>query len=787
MKRILQFSLFIWVLIGFSSLSYGQITTATVRGSIYEEKSRQPVLYTNVQLEGTSYGAVTDVNGYFTISKVPPGSYTILITYIGFDTLRQDVTLIKEQIYTKKFFLKEGAYELTGATISADKQTRQNDPNISVTKISTKQMNRIPTMGGQADIAQYLQVVPGVVFTGDQGGQLYIRGGTPVQNLVLLDGMIIYNPFHSIGLFSVFDADIISSADVYTGGFGAEYGGRISSVMDITTRYGNPTRQAGKIDVNTFGAKLLIEGPLVKAKDENSASLSYLISAKKSYIDATSESLYPYVNEGGGLPFTFSDFYGKLSFNAANGTRADVFGFNFNDQVRYQTIQNYQWKSYGGGMRFTVIPGASPMLLSGNVSYSNYSIELTDGSLNPRSSEVGGFNMGLDFTYFLGKHQMKYGVEMKGFNTDFRFRNALNREISQAESTTEIAGFISANLRFGNLGGKHGSIKESKISRLIIMPGFRAHYYASLANMSLEPRLAAKYNLSSDFRLKLAAGMYSQNLISTASDRDVVNLFYGFISGPDDLPATFNGEEVTHKLQKSKHLIFGVEYDLGKRITANIEGYIKWYDQLTNINRNKVFDDEPEYSDKPDVLKKDFIIETGKAQGVDVSMKYDYRRLYVWLVYSLGYSTRFDGIVEYSPHFDRRHNVNFLTSYVMGKSLDWEISFRWNYGTGFPFTPTLGNYEQQNFQGGIGTDYTTSNGDMGIVYGDLSSKRLPDYHRLDFALKKKFVMGENALLEITFSVTNLYNRSNIFYVDRITNERIDQLPILPSLGLSFKF
>ncbi len=784
MKRFLQFSLFLLIFVSISTLSYGQDnTTATVRGSIYENKSRQPVLYTNIQLEGTTYGAVTDVNGYFTISKVPPGSYTILITYIGFDTLRHKVTLRSGDIYTKKFYLIEGAYELTGATISAEKQTRQSDPTISVTKISTKQMNRIPTIGGQADIAQYLQVVPGVVFTGDQGGQLYIRGGTPVQNLVLLDGMIIYNPFHSIGLFSVFDADIISSADVYTGGFGAEYGGRISSVMDINTRYGNPMRQAGKIDVNSFGAKILIEGPLIKAKDENSGSLSYLISAKKSYIDKTSETLYPYVNEGGGLPFTFSDFYGKLSFNSASGTRADVFGFNFNDQVSYRTIQNYEWKSYGGGMRFTIIPGASPMLLSGNVSYSNYYIALTDGSLNPRSSEVGGFNMGLNFTYFLGKQRVKYGVEMKGFNTNFVFYNILNRKTSQEESTTEIAGYLSARLRYGHIGTK----KKNDISRIIIMPGLRVHYYASLADLSFEPRLAMKYNISPDLRVKLAAGLYSQNLISTASDRDVVNLFYGFISGPDDLPSSFNGEEITHKLQKSKHLIFGVEYDLGKRLTTNIEGYIKWYDQLTNLNRNKVFDDVPQYSDKPDVLKKDFIIETGKAQGVDMSIKYDYRRLYVWFVYSLGYSTRFDGIVEYNPHFDRRHNINFLTSYIMGKSLSWEISFRWNYGSGFPFTPTLGNYEQQNFQGGIGTDYTTSNGSVGIIYGDLSSSRLPDYHRLDFGLKRKFVLGENALLEIAFSITNVYDRNNIFYIDRITNERVDQLPILPSLGMSFKF
>ncbi len=785
MTRLLRFSFTLLLLIsGFTFFAQEQL--ATVRGSVYTEKGHQPILFTNVQLEGTSYGAVTDVNGYFTISKLPPGKYTILITYIGYDTLRQQVSLKKGQIYTNKFYLKQGAYEISGATITAEKQTRQNDPTISVTKISTKQLSRIPSIGGQPDIAQYLQVVPGVVFTGDQGGQLYIRGGTPVQNLVLLDGMIVYNPFHSIGLFSFFDADIIASADVYTGGFGAEYGGRISSVMDIRTRYGNPTRFAGKVDMNTFGSKLLIEGPLAKAKDNNSGSVSYLLSAKNSYIDKTAPTLYPYVNDGNGLPFTFADYYGKLSFNTANGTRADIFGFNFNDQVSYHTIQNYAWKSYGGGMRFTIVPGASPMLLSGNISYSNYFIELTDGSLNPRSSEVGGFNMGLDFTYFFGKQRLKYGVEMKGFNTDFIYYNSLDRKLSQKESTTEIAGFVTGRLSYGNLS--HTKVKGSnKIPRVIILPGFRIHYYASLANTSLEPRLQMKYNISPDLRLKFAGGLYSQNLISTASDRDVVNLFYGFISGPENLPSTFNGKDVTTKLQKAKHLILGAEYDWGRKLTVNVEGYLKWYDQLTNINRNKVFDDTPDYSDKPDMLKKDFVIETGLSRGVDVSLKYDYRRLYIWLVYSLGFNTRYDGIVEYAPHFDRRHNVNFMATYNFGKSHTWELSARWNFGSGFPFTPTLGNYEQMSFTGGIGTDYTTTNGEVGILYGDLGSKRLPSYHRLDLSVKKKFVLGENTLLEVNFSVTNVYNRNNIFYIDRITNERVDQLPFLPSLGLSFSF
>src|SRR5690606_13999774 len=135
---------------------------------------------------------------------------------------------------------------------------------MSVVKISPKEIKQLPTIGGEADLAQYLQVLPGVVFTGDQGGQLYIRGGSPVQNKVLMDGMIVYNPFHSIGLFSVFETDIIRNADVYTGGFTAEYGGRISSIMDTTTRDGNSKYFGGKVGFSPSGAKLLLEGPLKK-------------------------------------------------------------------------------------------------------------------------------------------------------------------------------------------------------------------------------------------------------------------------------------------------------------------------------------------------------------------------------------------------------------------------------------------------------------------------------------------------------------------------------------------
>ena len=149
-----------------------------------------------------------------------------------------------------------------------------------------------------------------------------------------MDGVILFSPFHSIGIFSVFDMDIMSSADVYTGGFGAEFGGRISSVMDIKTRDGNKKRLSGKVDLSNIGAQLLLEGPLVKLKEDRKAALSFIVSGKGSFLEQSSKFFYPYVKDEDGLPYTFLDLYGKITLSTKNGTKWNLFGFNYTDQIR---------------------------------------------------------------------------------------------------------------------------------------------------------------------------------------------------------------------------------------------------------------------------------------------------------------------------------------------------------------------------------------------------------------------------------------------------------------------
>ena len=768
-----------WLLLSlFLSISFiGLSQSGTIRGFVYDKNTGEPIIFTNVFLKGTQMGASTDVNGYYSISKIPPGAYTISVSALGFSDAAEEITVGKGAVLNQKLFIESKVEELGVVEISADKIEAQTEVKMSVQKITPKEIEKLPSIGGEADIAQYMQVLPGVVFTGDQGGQLYIRGGSPVQNKVLLDGMIVYNPFHSIGLFSVFDTDIIRNADVYTGGYGANYGGRISSIMDITTIDGNYNEFHGNVSVSTFGSKLNVEGPLVRPKKIGGSSISYIASAKHSYLNQSSKVVYSYIEEEG-LPFQYTDLYGKVTFNGENGSKANIFGLYYDDRVKYKAISDLNWNNAGVGGNFLLIPGGSAVLIDGNFAYSAYNINLVENGVSAdRRSSINGFNGGLNFTYFIGDDDVKYGLEVVGFSTDYKFTNEVNRVIEQKQSTTELAFYI--------------KYKKS-LGKLILDPSMRLHYYASLSTLSPEPRIGAKYNVTDNFRLKGAAGIYSQNLIAANSDRDVVNLFNGYLAGPDNLQKDLileNGgsREITHALQKANHFIVGAEFDITRYINVNIEGYYKIFTQVTNVNRNKIFDDNDANFDRADELKKDFIIETGDAYGVDFVLNYDKKNFNLYAVYSLGKVTRWDGIQAYAPVFDRRHNVNFVGSYEFGKTRLWEFNARWNMGSGFPFTQTLGFYEQYDFSNGTGTDLQNTNGEIGIIYDDLNGGRLPYYHRLDFTLKREFVLSVNSILEANIGVTNAYNRPNIFYFDRVNFERVNQLPMMPSAGMSLSF
>jgi hypothetical protein len=455
--------------------------------------------------------------------------------------------------------------------------------------------------------------------------------------------------------------------------------------------------------------------------------------------------------------------YGKVSVFSSNGSKLDLFAFNFDDRVNFQDFADLGWNTKGLGANFRIIPLGLNFILDGKLGFTNYDINLEESDNEPRSSNIQGFQLGFGITYFTDYSELKFGIDVEGYSTDFTFLNPFKQEFSIADNTTDLALFLKYKLIAGPV---------------VIEPGLRMQYYGSLNKISPEPRVGLKWNINDWLRLKVAGGIYSQNLLSAVNERDIVNLFVGFISTPTGQLFKPGSDELANdKLQRARHLVSGLEIDLGKYVELNLEPYFKEFTQLININRNKRAASDP-----------DFSTETGDAYGVDFSAKYSKGNYYVWATYSWSHVNRDDGYQVYPTIFDRRHNVNFMISRAFGKRNTWEAALRWNFGTGFPFTQTQGFYGNYNFGDGINRDYLTQQPDLEIVYADeRNGGRLPTYHRLDASLKKEIKLSEKNTVEFSASVTNLYDRRNIFYINRVTQERIDQLPILPSLSVKYKF
>lgn len=754
MKKIL-FALFLL----FGGLLHAQ--KGSVKGFVYDQKTGEGVAFATIKVTGTDFGAVTDDQGFFHIPNLQEGSYTLVFSYVGYESVSQEVEIKKNATVNLKITMTSSTMELHDVEINAEKQKRKTESRVSVISISPADMRKMPSIGGEPDLAQYLLLLPGIVSTGDQGGQVIIRGGTPIQTRFLLDGITIYNPFHSLGLFSVYETDIIRNVDVYAGAFPSQYGGRISAVVDVTTRDGNRKKFSGKVGASPFVTHALLEIPIIKQKEETNTSASLILNSKVSYLEQTAKSLYQYADKNG-LPYSFYDGYGKFSLTTG-GNKLNITGFNFRDRANFSAA-SYMWNTFGVGGSFLAVPKNSNLYFTTYANYSQYTINLSGTDNMPRKSTIGGFNVGMDFSYYMKNGELKYGLLVEGNKTDFEFTNSFSQKVTQNQNTTDLSVYFNFHKYY---------------RKFVFEAGGRFQYYGKIGGISPEPRFSMKYNVNDFVRLKLATGLYSQNFLSTKSDRDVVNLFTGFLSAPDESTQDATGKRYDNirNMQRSAHGVFGVELDLPKNIVVNIEPYYKYFWHLFNINRYKQFNNDA-----------NFLIEKGDAFGLDVSAKWQWKGIYLYGTYSLAWTHRKDGQQTYPPHFDRRHNCNLMAVYTFGKKADWELSLRWNIGSGFPFTQTQAFYESNPFNNGIGTDITTSNGELGIIYDPvINGGRLPYYHRLDFSARKIFHIKDRYKIELTLSAANVYNRKNIFYFDRVTFNRVNQLPVMPSLAVSFSF
>ncbi len=741
MRERTDFSLLLFLLPLFS---FGAI----IKGFVWEKGTREPLIGCNVYLEGTGLGSATNKEGYYIISGIKEGGYKIVFSYVGYQEIKKEIYLKRDTILTLNVEMGKEIISLPPVKVSARKSEFQEEVKGSVIKISPPQWQSFPHFL-ETDLIRSLQSLPGVIMANDFSAALYVRGGAADQNLILLDGVNIYNPFHLGGLFSVFDLSALKGAEFFTGGFPVEYGGRLSSVLDVDVREGNKERLGGNLGVSLLSAKVLTEGPLIGKKGKS----SFLFSLRRTYFD----KILPIFNIN--FPYHFYDGHLKTNFEISPQSKiffsgffnSDVFDFGFRKTRIY-----FDWGNKTGSVLFRHL--FTPQLFTKTyltLSRYFYDIDLAEGLVWAKDW-INEISLKSEGVYYLGGNRdLKFGLEGK---------------INQFTYDANIQGF-----RFDIKGmPSYFSLylaNKWKADKLLLESGLRfdnsfVSYKGRRVYSELNPRIGIKYFIRDDWAGKVLWGRYAQFVSALLPEFQPVPFLYVWVP-------TFG----PYQPQIATHLILGLEKWFSDEVFLAIEGYYKNYPRLYEMNARL----DP-------LLIEETILEEGKGRslGFDLLLRKDWGRLAGWAAYSYGWVKVKFGGKEYFPFYDRRHNFNLIATYSLFPSV--KFSGRLAFYSGNPYTQPVGRYRYWYWR------YRYEKWDFfwSEIPGEKNKARYPSYFRTDFGLEKEFFIKETKLT-VRFEVINLFNYKNLLFYyydyekDPPVRKGFYMLPIFPSLSVEWQF
>lgn len=741
-------------------LPAGTVVAQGLSGRVVDAETRDPlpgatvVLYQGGVQRG---GEVTDSAGRYRFADLAPGRWVVEASFLGYEAVRDTVDVPRAATLD---FLLPPTRALMEELVVEGLRTDPDRFAAGLETIRPGDLMRIPTPGATYDLAGYLLTLPGVVTTGDRGGQLFVRGGTPTQNLVLLDGMRIFQPFHIVGFFSAFPADIVATADVYAGGFNARYGGRISSVIDIRTRNGNKQRATGSASLSPFLSGAQLEVPLKKGE------ASLMLSARESFIDRVAPDLL-----GQDLPFQFGDRFAKFhafltetsSFTFTALRTSDTGNLRSGDPDDPEAdILRSTWKNEAYGGRYTYIPPEAAVMTELSVYYSSLESRYRQTATDVRAADVSELSLNIGFTYLLGDNQFNFGIH--GTTHFFNFQSGMGR--------SEIDTGVSS-------GGAFFEGRYVLSQRIQVEPGVRIEAFSRGLRRTLAPRLRLTL-LPSGFgslnRFSLAWGRYHQQIVGLNNEQDVSDVFTVWTASPRGTP-----------VPSAVHYIAGWQVRPLRGLELTLEGYRK---DLSDLSF-------PVFSEEVGLVAE-FSQVNGRAQGVDFRAEMSRRRFYLSASYGYalveyhrpvqrsravfvagtGQSVLLPAL-DFNPPHDRRHQVGALARMAFGR---WSLATQWQFGSGLPFTQVNGYYTGIQIAGPSDKDYLQDAGQTFVSRAVPYGGRMPTYHRLDVTLERTLPL-RHADLTFQAGVINAYNRANIFEYNVFTGKRVDQLPLIPSAGI----
>ena len=707
---------------------------SAIQGLVTSSATGGPIQGVTVALEAGGqqvYGVLTDRNGFYQLGGITPGEYTLRATYVGYTEHEQTVTFPPGERLTITFQLEQSAIALEGVVVTAGGGAVVRD--MGRQRVTPRDLRMVPVPAGSGDLASFLQTLPGVVTTGDRGGQLFVRGGTAAENLILIDGFPIYQPFHILGFFSVFPEDLVSGVDFYAGGFGARYNGRTSSVLDVQMRDGNPNGYRAMGSAGPFVAEAIVEGPLGE-------EVSWLVATRRSLVNETSETLL-----GERQPITFDSQLFKLSASDGDELRCSGLALRTSDrgQIDPEDAESHvSWGNIVAGGRCVALFETMLRLLEVNFSYTKIENSAVSRGSSRFRSLLGRFQHDAHTTNMIGTVPVYAGYHFSLEYTDM--------------DLTELFGIARGNDAMHGLGA-YVEASFTSGDRLEVMPGA---VFTLLPRVSAEPRLRASWEPFGRDTEKIqgAVGLYRQDLVGTSDLRDVGSVFMAWMRAPEDVP------------MQSLHAMLGWQQSHGSTLSWSVEGY---YKQLKDVP-------VPRWSAVAQ-FETDLTRANGTVYGVDTRAELNLPRFYGFIGYGYSWiqyeaaqrefgSWFGEPIQNYHPPHDRRHQVNAVGSLQLA---GFDISARWQLGSGLPYTRPLGFDEAFDYAYDL-HDVSERLGTPRLVVDRPYTGRMPIMHRLDVSVSRGFDVPL-VRLELQGITLNTYDRQNMFYYDPFTARRVGQL------------
>jgi hypothetical protein len=793
-----QINLFIALLVLQMPLSGQSVRHFTISGYIKEAVSGESLIGVNIYLPDLKTGTVTNTYGFYSLTLPEADTLKLVASYIGYSPGIINISLHKAVELNIDL---EPNLVLDEVTVTADSREKQSESvRMSTTKLQVAQIKNVPSLMGEKDVLKVLQLLPGVQKGSEGSSGLYVRGGGPDQNLIILDDAVVYNASHLFGFFSLFNGDALKSVELTKGGFPARYGGRLSSVLEMNMKEGNKEEWHGEGGIGLISSRMTIEGPLIKGKS------SILISGRRTYADLL---LKPFMGQEK-YGYYFYDFNAKINYDFGRKDKLYLSGYFGKDKYHYKSsLADYKenagllWGNSTGTLRWNHL-FSSKLFSNTSLVFSNYSFGIYDkykdlvANTNYNTEYYSGirdFTIKYDLDYLLNpKHSIKAGF-MSIFH---RFNpHAFVEEDIQNNINTRNITYI-----HGIESGLYAEDTWQPVQTLKINGGIRFSHFIATKNQYhyFEPRISIAWRLKNDIALKGSYASMNQyiHLISNTG-----------ISLPTDLwvPTT---DRV--KPQQSKQIALGIVKDLSKHdISFSMEGYYKMMDHVITYKEGATFlmiDDPGSAS----YINWENNVTAGRAwsYGAEFLLQKKEGRLTGWIGYTLSWTRmQFDSINfgrKYYARYDRRHDISVVASYKLNNHIT--LSGTWVYGTGNAVTLPASKYNvfpnyPDSYQ--MPREFSSENLPSGYYVNDLSEKnnfRMGSYHRLDLGIQfhKMKKWGER-IWEI--SVYNVYNRKNpfLYYNDtrtiidpqtRIRTEigvikQVSLFPIIPSVTYSFKF